>query len=42
MGLEEIAGQIKEVLFEEKIDVAAEEWLKPVREKASIEILVKG
>jgi len=42
LGLEEIAGQIKEVLFEEKIDVAAEEWLKPVREKATVEILVKG
>jgi peptidyl-prolyl cis-trans isomerase C len=42
LELKEVAGQIKEALWAEKVDIATEEWLKPIKEKATIKVLVKG
>lgn len=42
LGLEEVSEQIKEALNDEEIDIALEKWLEPIREKATIDILLKG
>ena len=41
LKLEEVSKQIKDILSSEKIDAALKKCLKPVREKATISILLK-
>lgn len=40
LGLEEVSEQIKEELSDKELNIALEKWLKPVREKATINILL--
>jgi peptidyl-prolyl cis-trans isomerase C len=42
LKLEDVNEQIKEFLFDREMDVALQEWLKPIREDATIEILLQG
>jgi len=42
MKLEEVSEEIKETLYEKEIDTALKKWLKPIREEATINILLKG
>ena len=40
LALDEVSGQIKEALSDEALNVALADWLKPLREKASIKVNV--
>lgn len=42
LELEEVSDQIEKALNDEEIDIALERWLKPIREKATIDILLKS
>ena len=42
LSLDEVKDSIEEVLSDKALNDALEEWLKPIREKASIKILLKS
>jgi peptidyl-prolyl cis-trans isomerase C len=41
LTLEEVSDQIMEGLSDEALDVALAEWLKPIRQKSSIKVMIK-
>ena len=41
MKLEEVSEEIKDALYSEELDIALERWLKPIREEATVSILLK-
>lgn len=42
LKFEEVSGEIEKALEDEQFDIALQKWLKPLREKATINILLKG
>ena len=41
LEFKEVSGQIKEILEEEHMNIATEKWLKPLKEAANIQIMLK-
>ena len=42
LEVEEVSEEIKEFLTDKELDVALEKWLKPVKDKATVNVLLKG
>ncbi len=39
LKLEDVSSQIRQLLYDQEMDIALEKWLEPIRKKASIKIL---